>query len=64
MGFTEYKDTHKQKCELCDINLEALEDYFGGGSHYWHLKCPSCDQDCYFDTHRFILEKAHSTAQE
>lgn len=53
--FTEYKDSHKQKC--CESLLTTLEDHFGGGSHYWTLKCETCGKRYVYDTYRFQLEE-------
>lgn len=53
MGFTKDKDTHNQKC--CDRVLETVEDYVGGGSHYWVLKCEFCKKEYSFDTYSFKL---------
>ena len=36
--------------------LDCLNDYIGGGSHYWHLACPECKREFVFDTYRFTLE--------
>lgn len=52
--FTEYKDDHNQKC--CDKKLTTLEDYFledyfEGGSHYWHLECETCKTQYVYDTY-------------
>ena len=38
------------------VPLTCLNDYIGGGSHYWHLQCPSCGREYAFDTYRFALE--------
>lgn len=61
---TEYANTHNQKCPECAVSLRTLDDYFGGGSHYWHLECPSCKSQYYFDTYRFVLEKAKNNPRE
>jgi hypothetical protein len=53
--FTKHKDGHRQKC--CDKPLTTLEDYYGGGSHYWHLKCDHCNNEYVYDTYEFKLRK-------
>lgn len=35
--------------------LETVEDYVGGGSHYWVYRCPECRKQYYFDTYSFEL---------
>ena len=57
MSFTEYKDHHKQDCPKCKIKLITLQDYLGGGSHYWYLFCTECGQEFQYDTYRFELEE-------
>ena len=45
--------------EACPIDgtvLSCVNDYIGGGSHYWHLRCDQCSREYYFDTYRFCLE--------
>ena len=53
--FTKDKNNHKQ--EHCGKALLTLEDYIGGGSHYWVLFCTECKKRFTFDTHRFELEE-------
>ena len=45
-----------QSCPHCVIPLTCLNDYIGGGSHYWHLRCDQCEREYSFDTYRFKLE--------
>lgn len=54
--FTEHKDAHKQHCMSGCGELITVADWFGGGSHYWHLKCPRCQREYSYDTYRFTLE--------
>jgi hypothetical protein len=37
--------------------LDCLNDYIGGGSHYWTLQCPACLTVYYYDTYRFMLQR-------
>ncbi len=55
-GFTDCKDNHKQSCPTCKVPLECTHDHYGGGSHYWCLKCLVCGTEFYYDTYRFELE--------
>ena len=46
----------ENRCQLgCDVVLVCLNDYIGGGSHYWSLQCPECWQQYYYDTYSFRL---------
>lgn len=45
-----------QTCPADDTPLECLDDYVGGGSHYWTLFCWKCDTRYTYDTYRFQLE--------
>jgi hypothetical protein len=56
---------HEQFCPYCkntmfgkaeQIPLRTIEDWFGGGSHYWLLECVICDRTFAYDTYRFVLE--------
>ena len=51
---TKDKDSHSQMC--CNVSLTTIEDYIGGGSHYWVLQCDVCKQKYTYDTYRFELE--------
>jgi hypothetical protein len=53
--FTKYKDKHDQLC--CNELLNTLEDHYGGGSHYWTLKCKLCKKRYTYDTYSFKLRE-------
>lgn len=53
---TIYKNDHNCSCPKCKVVLDTVKDHFGGGSHYWELRCSKCRNEFYFDTHRFKLE--------
>jgi len=61
--FTKYKDDHKKrpnltrKCMDCSAILETMEDYYGGGSHYWCHICPMCHERYTYDTYGFTLRR-------
>lgn len=55
MAFTKDKDKHNQKCKLCGQKLRTVEDYIGGGSHYWLLMCDGCNKYYDYDTYAFEL---------
>lgn len=46
---------HGQDCPRCRRPLDCLDDYIGGGSHYWHLDCPLCKLEFTYDTYRSEL---------
>ena len=48
----------EQVCPNDGTPLTCLDDYTGGGSHYWTLRCDTCQRGYYFDTYRFKLEGA------
>ena len=50
------RDKHEQRCPACLQKLKTLTNYVGGGSHYWHLQCPKCEEEYDYDTYRFKLE--------
>lgn len=35
--------------------LSCIDDYIGGGSHYWTLICTVCQRIHYYDTYLFTL---------
>lgn len=43
-------------CVACGATVVIVEDWIGGGSHYWMLKCNKCGLKHQFDTYRFKLE--------
>lgn len=45
-----------QVCPADNTPLDCIDDYIGGGSHYWHLQCRVCSADYTYDTYRFALE--------
>ena len=45
-----------QVCPYCSSPLRCIDDYVGGGSHYWWLTCGPCYRDFVYDTYRFVLE--------
>jgi hypothetical protein len=51
----EAKDKHGQECPHCGPSLETICNSYGGGSHYWTLKCTQCKKTYVYDTHRFKL---------
>ena len=55
MSFTKDKYTHGQTC--CDQPLVSYDDYSGGGSHYWYLKCKVCKKVYEYDTYSFELRQ-------
>ena len=52
---TKDKNTHGQSCKKCKKKLTTVQDYIGGGSHYWLLKCNKCERFYAFDTYGFVL---------
>jgi hypothetical protein len=38
---TKDSDRHGQNCPHCGSPLACVNDYIGGGSHYWMLRCDS-----------------------
>ena len=44
-----------QECWRCHVPLVCEGDYVGGGSHYWELRCPACDERYQYDTYGFRL---------
>ena len=53
------KNKHNQLCPMCFRKLNTITNYVGGGSHYWHLQCPLCHTEYYYDTYRFKLEEVN-----
>lgn len=47
--------TRDQECWRCHVPLACEDDYIGGGSHYWSLRCPACDERYDYDTYGFRL---------
>lgn len=45
------------ECPKCAGTLSSVEDYTGGGSHYWILKCGSCECRFSYDTYSFELNE-------
>ena len=52
-----YCSSPTEPCSGCGGRLECLEDYIGGGSHYWVLNCSKCRKLFIYDTYRFKLEE-------
>ena len=50
--------THRQTCPTCSTELACEWDYYGGGSHYWELRCINGHGTFYYDTYRFSLDAA------
>jgi len=57
---------HNQVCPYCTYNLYdkvekvslyVLEDWFGGGSHYWNLQCVLCEKVFEYGTYDFKLRE-------
>lgn len=59
-GFTDEEriciGSQDQICKLDSNLLYCVNDYIGGGSHYWHLWCGKCGTHYVYDTYRFQLE--------
>jgi hypothetical protein len=53
-GHTRYCAVGKE-CPDDQNPLRCLEDYYGGGSHYWTLRCDKCGKRYTFDTYGFEL---------
>lgn len=53
--FTDVKDSHFQRCHLCNSPLITLSDHYGAGSHYWVLACGDCVIRFVYDTYEFKL---------
>jgi transcription elongation factor Elf1 len=47
----------KFACPVCGSSLKVVDDWVGGGSHYWALACLSCGDRYAYDTYRFKLER-------
>lgn len=56
-GTTKFRNKHHQMCPHCKTKLETTEDWIGGGSHYWTLKCKSCTREYTYDTYLFKLRR-------
>lgn len=54
---SEYHTDTKEECPNCRRPLVCVSCWIGGGSHYWHLRCPLCEKEFQFDTYRFKLEE-------
>jgi len=53
---SKYHTDTKESCPECHVPLACISCWIGGGSHYWRLRCPSCEKEFQFDTYRFKLE--------